>query len=555
MITNPSFSSQLVIEQRTDQAKRLSLIYNVYRCLIGALFSVNFLISLNWQGGSPFEDLSYALMLAALPSVGYLVFGVAFLVGYRYKRHNDAMMAALVIDSLALTVMLYINGGTDLQVILLLLVLVAAAFMLVRTNQAILLTIFALALVIYQQYYPLLKDASVETFNNAALVAVSFLVVAYFSHSLARRLKQIEHLSARQTAEVNALNAINQKIVQIIDQGMLVVSHDLDIVLANDVASRQLNLNQPLATYQLATLSPVLAYALAPVITAPEHTCVVTLTAPNHTTLSTSSNSHNSQSLDYRVRVTQFDNQLDNRYALVLLEDLRREQSRAQQLKLASLGQLGASIAHEIRNPLAAISQASQLLLEDSQSRNGSVNSLNDEQHMLLDMVYQQTIRVNHIVEDVLRLSRQQPPQQALLTACTWLRAFIHQHYADQNVALDCRTQVAFWFDPQQLEQVLVNLINNGLRFSQRHTGTACVRLRVYDAGQYVHIDVLDTGAGVSTANLPYLFDPFFTTDNQGTGLGLYLSQAFCQANQAALDYIAYHAPTCFRISCPMADG
>ena len=313
MITNPSFSSQLVIEQRTDQAKRLSLIYNVYRCLIGALFSVNFLISLNWQGGSPFEDLSYALMLAALPSVGYLVFGVAFLVGYRHKRHNDAMMAALVIDSLALTIMLYINGGTDLQVILLLLVLVAAAFMLVRTNQAILLTIFALALVIYQQYYPLLKDASVETFNNAALVAVSFLVVAYFSHSFAKRLKQVEHLSARQTAEVNALNAINQKIVQIIDQGMLVVSHDLDIVLANDVASRQLNLNQPLATYQLATLSPVLAYALAPVITAPEHTCVVTLTAPNHTTLSTSSNSHNSQSLDYRVRVTQFDNQLDNR--------------------------------------------------------------------------------------------------------------------------------------------------------------------------------------------------------------------------------------------------
>ncbi|OBX78175.1 hypothetical protein A9308_07085 [Moraxella atlantae] len=550
MITNPTFSSQFAVERRTDQAKRLSLIYNIYRCVIGVLFSVNFLLSLNWQGGQPFGQLTPELTVAALPSVGYLVFALLFLAGYQHKPHNDAMMAALVVDNLVLSLLLYVSGGSDLQIVLLLLVLVAAAFMLVHTNQAILLTAFALVLVIYQQYYPLLKDASVETFNNAVLVAVSFVVVGYFSHSLAKRLKQIESLSARQTDEVNALNAINQKIVQIIEQGVLVVSHDLDILLANDVASRQLNLNQPLATYQLATLSPTLAQTLTPIIATQEHTAVVTLAAPQAAIPSAEGSGN--QSLEYRVRVTQ----LDSPYALVLLEDLRREHSRAQQLKLASLGQLSASIAHEIRNPLAAISQASQLLLEDSQNDDGVANgSLDDDQRVLLDMVYQQTVRVNRIIEDVLRLSRQQPPNQQRLSVSPWLSAFVRQHYVDKRVALDCRTHATFWFDPQQLEQVLINLINNGLRFSQRDTGTACVHVTVYDAGQYVHIDVIDTGAGVPAANVPYLFDPFFTTDNQGTGLGLYLSQAFCQANQAALDYIAHHAQTCFRISCPMADG
>lgn len=547
MITNPSFSSQVAVERRADQAKRLNFIYNVYRCLISALFSINFLMSLSWQGGKPFGQLSDELILAALPSLGYLAFALVFLAAYRYKAHNDAMMAALVVDNLMLSLMLYISGSSDLQIVLLLLVLVAAAFMLVRTNQAILLTVFALALITYQQYYPLLKvDVSVETFNNAALVAVSFIVVAYFSHSLAKRLKQVETLSARQTTEVNALNAINQQIVQIIDQGVLVVSQDLDIVLANDVASRQLNLNHPLTTYQLDTLAPTLAQALAPNVTAPEHTFVVTLAAPHNPSISAEAVAHQ-VCLDYRVRITQ----LDNQYVLVLLEDLRREQSRAQQLKLASLGQLGASIAHEIRNPLAAISQASQLLIEESQD---SENAANEDQRVLVDMIYQQTLRVNQIIENVLRLSRQQPPNQELLTVPTWLKGLIEQHYADQNVTLDCRTQAAFWFDPHQLEQVLVNLINNGLRFSQRHTGTANVRLSVYLAGQYLHIDVLDTGTGVPAANLPYLFDPFFTTDHQGTGLGLYLSQAFCQANQAALDYIPNHRQSCFKISCPIAN-
>ena len=539
MITNPAFSSLFDKPSTHDKTKKIGNVYNGYRIIIAIFFSFSFMLALkNAQH-------DYWVLINLFPTFFYFFFSIALFILYYFYPKNPLLMVGLTVDALVLTTLLYFSGGNDLQVILLFLVQVAAAFMLVRSNQAILLTIFAITLVIYQQFYQTLKnDVNYALVNNVASMAISFIGVAYLSYTLSKRLKQIERLSERQVNEVNALNAINNKIVQIIDQGVVVLSHDLEIFIANDTAIDQLHLPKTLDNFNLPDISPLLAARLAPIIQEPEATLMLRLDAPTASTPLAVGIEPNNQSFnDLRLRITQ----LRQQYAIIFIEDLRHEFSRAQQLKLASLGQLSASIAHEIRNPLATISQASQLLMEEV---NEADSGLSGDNILLYEMIYHQTIRVNKIIEDVLKLSRQQRPNFVYIEPKTWLNDFIQENFSGHDIFLHCHTDKGFMFDNHQLAQILVNLINNGLRFSSKTQPHAFVTLEVYEFGKSIHIDVIDTGHGVAKENIQYLFNPFFTTDNQGTGLGLYLSQAFCQANYANLEYVPSEGQTCFRIIC-----
>ena len=539
MITNPAFSSLFDKPSTHDKTKKIGNVYNGYRIIIAIFFSFSFMLALK----STQHD--YWVLINLFPTFFYFFFSIALFILYYFYPKNPLLMVGLTVDALVLTTLLYFSGGNDLQVILLFLVQVAAAFMLVRSNQAILLTIFAITLVIYQQFYQTLKnDVNYALVNNVASMAISFIGVAYLSYTLSKRLKQIERLSERQVNEVNALNAINNKIVQIIDQGVVVVSHDLEIFIANDTAIEQLHLPKTLDNFSLPDISPLLAARLGPIIQEPEATLMLRLDAPTASTPLAVGIEPNNQSFnDLRLRITQ----LRQQYAIIFIEDLRHEFSRAQQLKLASLGQLSASIAHEIRNPLATISQASQLLMEEV---NEADSSLSGDNILLYEMIYHQTIRVNKIIEDVLKLSRQQRPNFVYIEPKTWLKDFIQENFSGHDIFLHCHTDKGFMFDNHQLAQILVNLINNGLRFSSKTQPHAFVTLDVYEFGKSIYIDVIDTGHGVAKENIQYLFNPFFTTDNQGTGLGLYLSQAFCQANYANLEYVPSERQTCFRIIC-----
>ena len=539
MITNPAFSSLFDKPSTHDKTKKIGNVYNGYRIIIAIFFSFSFILALKTA------QHDYWVLINLFPTFFYFFFSITLFILYYFYPKNPLLMVGLTVDALVLTTLLYFSGGNDLQVILLFLVQVAAAFMLVRSNQAILLTIFAITLVIYQQFYQTLKsDVNYALVNNVASMAISFIGVAYLSYTLSKRLKQIERLSERQVNEVNALNAINNKIVQIIDQGVVVLSHDLEIFIANDTAIDQLHLPKTLDNFNLPDISPLLAARLAPVIEQPEATLIVRLDVPTtRTPLAVGIEPNNQSFNDLRLRITQ----LRQQYAIIFIEDLRHELSRAQQLKLASLGQLSASIAHEIRNPLATISQASQLLMEEV---NEADSGLSDDNILLYEMIYHQTIRVNKIIEDVLKLSRQQRPNFVYIEPKTWLNDFIQENFSGHDIFLHCHTDKGFMFDNHQLAQILVNLINNGLRFSSKTQPHAFVTLEVYEFGKSIHIDVIDTGHGVAKENIQYLFNPFFTTDNQSTGLGLYLSQAFCQANYANLEYVPSERQTCFRIIC-----
>ena len=561
------------------QLRRLGLIYSSYR-LIVSLFLL-LMIYVNTQADN-------SVMLPSLLQLTILIFYVLFslilfgLFSAVPEQPRRQLLLGLVTDVIVLSLLLYTNGAPDLQLTMLYMVVVAASFMLLTGTQALIITLLAIIFIIYQQFfYAIANSLNLVNLGDALLISASFLAVGFLSWSVSQRLVQVEGMAAQQAQEVAHLNAINQEVISQMINGMIVIDKKR-IVLANvaayqllgiesDPAARpgfRLRLDQDMSTTSngMTNKKQRIIKAYDPLIDfqkklTHEHQSLIEsyLTLANNQLrtfiyeLPKSVNANTTNKLRIQIIPLKDDSQL------MLLEDLRREQTSAQQLKLASLGQLTASIAHEIRNPLAAISQASQLLMEDIDESNNQASAHastsidNTGNHELYKMIFAQTKRVDRIIEDVLKLSRQQQPQRQTIDFNQWMPQFLDNHFRNDNVSLQVNTDIIIQFDTHQLEQILINLINNGLRYSSRAHTQADVIVEIYDVQDDVIVNVLDTGVGVDTTTLEHLFEPFFTTDKAGTGLGLYLSQAFSEANYAQLIYVPEHLKTCFRLIIPAA--
>jgi two-component system sensor histidine kinase PilS (NtrC family) len=224
---------------------------------------------------------------------------------------------------------------------------------------------------------------------------------------------------------------------------------------------------------------------------------------------------------------------------VIFLEDLQAVEERAQRLKLAAMGRLTASIAHEIRNPLAAISQAGQLLAED----------VRDPLHQrLASIVRENTQRLNRLVEDVLRAARRDSPladEFDLQQFCSaWLDEFARDRgLADGVIGLAAPAALVVRFEQNQLRQVLFNLVDNALRYGSGRPGSIEIRAEAPgERGTPARLWVFDDGPGVAAPERDSMFEPFFTTHARGTGLGLYLAREFCMANGFDLAYSGWPA-------------
>ena len=572
------------------QLRRLGLIYSSYRFVVSLFSMLMVYITARASDGSSLPSFLQQTALSFYVLLSLILLGLFYVVT---KHPRQQLAFGLAVDVIILSLLLYTAGAPDLQLTMLYMVVVAASFMLLHSSQALIITLLAIIFVIYQQFfYAIANSMNLANLGDALLMSASFLAVGGLSWSISQRLVQVEKVAARHAKEVERLNVINQEVITQMANGVIVIDCE-QVVLAN------------LSAYQLLSIPNATAMDAEYV-----ETNAALSSSPNsllnNSLNSTSPKNHTKNTSNYLADNTLSDFQqqlraqhlqlfeaclsietgqsrsfiyelpatanasvfgklrveiipLKNDSKLVILEDLRREQASAQQLKLASLGQLTASIAHEIRNPLAAISQASQLLIEDIEEsqaiESASANDALAGNHELYKMIFTQTKRVNRIIEDVLKLSRQQIANQQLIALADWMPEFLANYFQGHDVFLHSHAQPSISFDPHQLEQIFINLINNGLRHSSYAHPHAVVEIEIYCADNDVIIDVLDDGTGVSTADLTHLFNPFFTTDKAGTGLGLYLSQAFCEANHARLLYIPEHKKTCFRLIAPAIDN
>ena len=221
---------------------------------------------------------------------------------------------------------------------------------------------------------------------------------------------------------------------------------------------------------------------------------------------------------------------------LIFLEDSTEVQRQAQQLKLASLGRLSASIAHEIRNPLGAVSHAAQLLLESG--------GLNSDDRRLCEIIQDHSLRMNQVIENVLQLSRNKIPDKVNLILEEWLMVFVRDFTETRSDSLKITVDIdqpqrSVLVDPGHLSQVLNNLCENAAYFSEQATGEARLLItgQVEPMTDTFVLDVVDYGTGVETHHINNLFEPFFTTQENGTGLGLYLARELCLINGLQLSY------------------
>jgi two-component system sensor histidine kinase PilS (NtrC family) len=231
---------------------------------------------------------------------------------------------------------------------------------------------------------------------------------------------------------------------------------------------------------------------------------------------------------------------------VVFVEDIGRVRQQAQQMKLVALGRLTASIAHEIRNPLSSIGHAADLLDEDLGQREG--------EKRLLEIIRSNVFRLDRIVQEVLYLNRRDRAHPESIDPRVYLQNFANEFYATDKVPagvidIEVRTTLRLWFDRQHLDQILWNLVRNAWRHGDHQPGSVRIVVWPAPAPGRLLIDVHDNGPGVAPENQAHLFEPFFTTDAQGTGLGLYIARELAEGNAARIEYVENPVGGQFRVT------
>ena len=374
-----------------------------------------------------------------------------------------------------------------------------------------------------------------RTLAELAMFVTSYLSLAFICYQIGNRTRRTQQLADQRGAEVANLFEVNELIIRRMRTGVLVVDIDGRITLANEAATALLgDLEGTLATERvtLASASPELARRLQRWRGGWQEEEVALQLAPEQ-----------AEVLPRFARLL-----ADSDMTLVFLDDTSVVSKRAESLTLSTLGRFSASLAHEIRNPLAAINYATQLLEES--------NDLGDADRRLLQIIHQQCQRTNGIVESVLALARRERANPENLDLVTFVRRFVLEYRQSLSLETDSleavirEPSVPALMDSRHLHQVLTALVHNALKYGRMAEEPARVRIRVASGERHAVIDVMDRGPGIPDAIAAQLFRPFYTTSEHGTGLGLYIARELCRANQAQLDYVSIPAGgACFRLT------
>lgn len=514
---------------RTPDALWISLGYfNLYRIAVATLF-----LGITVAYGGELNLGSHSLELFRYVCGGYLFLGAVFQGVLRNLREhfNVQLSVHVLVDIAAITLLMYASGGVRSGLgVMLLISLIGAAIVAPRRLSFLYAALATIALLLEQGYWVLAHDAPSANFLQPGLVAIGCFAGAGITGWLANRVVENERLARQRGRELETQTRVSQLVIQDMLDGVAVLDREARVVQHNPQAQRLLRAERLLGA-DLARLVPRFAERWRG-----WRAGEVPAGAPADFSV---------QGRDIGLRL--HDTGTEEGFSVLFIEDTGRSREQAQQLKLAALGRLTANIAHEIRNPLAALSHAAELL--DEEKRTG-------DRQRLTRIIRDNTLRLERLVADVLQLNRRDRVSAERIALGPWLAEFVEEFAATAALApgrirLEAARDEAVQFDPEHLRQVMWNLLRNAARYSRGEPGSVRIALRGY--ADRVELSVIDDGPGVPAASQGQLFEPFFTTDSKGTGLGLYLARELCAANQATLEYVDDMPGAHFRILCRAA--
>ncbi|HPU51195.1 MAG TPA: ATP-binding protein [Burkholderiaceae bacterium] len=443
----------------------------------------------------------------------YLAAALAFLTTVNRLRpwFHVQLVVHVLTDLLALVALMHAAGGGRSGVGVLMIGAVAGAAVLCVPRMAAFFAALATLLLLGESSLRALQPDGFDpaVLVQAGLTGLACFVVAIVVSWLATRLAAQEALAQRRGDDLRSQLAITRLVIAESPQGVVLLDERGGVRTMNRSAQQLLG-----GTGQSESLQRLARARLAP-------------DRELEVDLGTGKMSHR-----VRVRHLEPDPGKQAGDSVLVIEDLRQVEERAQQLKLASMGRLSASIAHEIRNPLAAIRHANGLLAEQLESPLAS---------RLGRIIEDNSVRIDRIVEDVLSIARRDRPTPEPLAVRDFLHGVLAELMASgqvdaSRIVLSIEASEPILFDSHQLRLVLVNLLTNALRYASPGAGAVRIAWR-RAADDRLEFIVADDGPGLSPDMLKHAFEPFFTSEARGTGLGLYLAREFCDANGASIRY------------------
>lgn len=456
------------------------------------------------------------------------------LIRQRKPGFNWQLTQQICTDVILICIMIYASGGLKSGLGILLMISLAGAGLISQGRQTLFYASIATIGILLQEFYTLLYVGTGSAqFSHAALLSLGYFAVAWLAQRLAKRVIISEALARERSIDLANMAQINQLIIQDLKEGILVVNKTGNIRQCNAYAGKLINLQSQPDYFHPAKLSdyaPDLAKLLADWPIQKN-----TTTKPQHISI---------RNTLLRIRVIPILSSR-NADAIIYLEDLSNIQAQVQQLKLAALGRLTANIAHEIRNPLSSISHAAELLHEEQ---------FNDAtSYRLLRIIDDNTQRLNKIVQDVLQLNRRDTAKTETFAIDTFLTTFVSDFCLTEKINGDAFTlhfsdTGLIRFDRNHLNQILWNLCSNAWRHCSQRKSSINIKFFHTNDENCFYLDINDDGPGVPSHQQKQLFEPFFTTAQNGTGLGLYIARELCEANNASLEYIDHANGAQFRV-------
>ena len=513
-----------------DSYWRSLYFFNGYRFTVALL-----LLSVTAIFGRQLTFGSMEFELFVYISAAYVTFSLLCFGAIAARRHFHLQLGVQVgADIIFIVVLMFASGGISSGLGLLLLSGLAAAGLISRGRLTLFYAALAsIAVLIEHTIQVLFHYGQTTQYVQAGLLSIGYFTTAWVAHTLAKYLVATEQLVAQREIDLASMSEVSQLVIQDMQDGVLVVDEHGVIRQHNARAEEMLGtLREQRRDQYLKNYAPALAHRLDEWRKNP-----VAGFNPMSTVV------QNNKIAARFVPV----GRSRNVGAVIFLEDLTRVQGQARQMKLAALGRLTANIAHEVRNPLSAISHATELLQEEP--------ALNDTVARLLTIIHDNAKRLDRMVNDVLKLNRGERAHREVFKVGDYLKTFAEQFcqiekMPESLILLELAADPDVSFDHSHLNQVMWNLCRNALRHCRRQDASIRIAVDVIGGGGVVKLDVVDDGLGVPPALRNQLFEPFFTTVGTGTGLGLYIAREVCEANDAKLDFIETPAGAQFTVLC-----